>query len=68
MAAEIGEGFGWIAGSLIGLLTLLIPLGSVLIDRGDRFSERPLDQAPSTTLSSTTTPGTAKPPAAAAAP
>lgn len=33
LASEIGEGLGWLAGSGIALLTLLIPLGSVLTDR-----------------------------------
>lgn len=30
---EIGQGLGWLAGSCIALLTLLIPIGSVLSDR-----------------------------------
>jgi len=45
---EIGQGLGWLAGSSIALLTLLIPMGSVLLDRAgdpDPAADAPLPAA-----------------------
>lgn len=53
MASEIGEGLGWLAGSGIALLTLLIPLGSVLMDRGDPLAS-PQPGATTTRMAATT--------------
>lgn len=33
VAPDLGESLGWLAGGAIALLTLLIPMGSVLLDR-----------------------------------
>jgi hypothetical protein len=33
VSAEIGAGLGWLAGSAIGLMSLIIPIGTVLLDR-----------------------------------
>ena len=46
VSAEIGASLGWFAGAAIGLMTLIIPIGTVLLDRDPALvlagSEAPL--------------------------
>jgi hypothetical protein len=60
LAPELGESLGWLAGGGIALLTLVIPIGSVLLDRGPAL--RLGSSGSSATLPGSFLPGTSNPP------
>jgi len=42
LSEELGQGLGWLGGMAIALLTLLVPLTSVVLDREDQTTGSPL--------------------------
>jgi len=42
LSEELGQGLGWLGGVAIALLTLLVPLTSVVLDREDQSTGSPL--------------------------